>query len=125
LHIRAEYSVCDAIHLPMGLLRQVVKQAPSFSRFGGRSKTWPVAAVGIGGEGELGNKQKATASLTYIEIHPPRTVRENPVSQYALQQPVGLFLAVAAFNANQGKNPFSGFTRQFSINMNCGFGYSL
>ncbi len=103
LHFGPESASCDGGVDRASPIEQIAEQTARLIGGRRRAETGPCALVSVCGESELRDEQDCAADLAQREIHPSLGVREDPVGQKPLKQPVGRRFVVAPADANQGE----------------------
>jgi hypothetical protein len=80
---------------------QAIEHRPGVRRLGGGREARPSAAVGIGGQGELGHQQQAAAGVGKAQVHAPIGIVEHAVAEYPLGHALRLRRGVARLHADQ------------------------
>ena len=73
-------------------------------RVGGLLKPRPVAAAGVGSQGELWHQQDASIHLGDVQVHPAPGVRKHPVAHQPLGQAPGLTLGIVSLDCSEDQN---------------------
>src|SRR2546426_2037183 len=97
----AEAAALDARQSLERLFHEFQEQPLAFVGGGGARKTRARAAVGVGRQGELRDRQQLPADVAQRQVHLARRIRKDAVAEHAFREAPGLGFAVAALDADQ------------------------
>ena len=101
LHVGTELAVRDlAVACGRGGEHPLVDPPPQFGT-GRPGKARPVAARGIGGQGELADDQEPAGHCGQVEVHLASGVAEDAQAQHLVDEPVGDGLGVVGLGADE------------------------
>ena len=104
-HLGAEAARRDRADARAGQRDESPEQALAFGGRRGTGEAGAGALAGVGGKGELRHGKQRASGVGEREVHLPLRVGKDAVAEDALDQALGLRLAVAALDADQGENP--------------------